>query len=66
VTLAIPVPVGIKARFVACNIKGKHIKIGLKGPPIMDSTYSTTFSNSCPFNNVDLNALQAGKDMDLV
>jgi hypothetical protein len=22
--------------------------------------------NSCPFNNVDLNALQAGKDMDLV
>jgi len=33
VTLAIPVPVGIKARFVACNIEGKHIKVGLTGEP---------------------------------
>jgi hypothetical protein len=39
VTLAIPVPVGTKARFVACDIKSKHIKAGLKGqPPIVEVT----------------------------
>ncbi|THG15230.1 hypothetical protein TEA_013853 [Camellia sinensis var. sinensis] len=37
VTINIPVPPGTKSRFIACEIKKNHLKIGLKGhPPIID------------------------------
>ncbi|XP_048567182.1 protein BOBBER 1-like [Triticum urartu] len=37
VNLSIPVPEGTKARFVLCEIKKDHLKVGLKGqPPIID------------------------------
>ncbi|XP_068664699.1 protein BOBBER 1-like [Aristolochia californica] len=37
VTVSIPVPPGTKSRFVACEIKKNHLKVGLKGqPPIID------------------------------
>lgn len=37
VTVNIPVPQGTKSRFVMCEIKKNHLKIGLKGqPPIID------------------------------
>ncbi|KAJ4981214.1 hypothetical protein NE237_032051 [Protea cynaroides] len=37
VTVTVPVPPGTKSRFVACEIKKNHLKIGLKGvPPIID------------------------------
>ncbi|CAK9236769.1 unnamed protein product [Sphagnum troendelagicum] len=49
VTLAIPVPVGTKARFVACDIKSKHIKAGLKGqPPIVEGElFNAVKANDC-------------------
>ncbi|KAI8030307.1 Protein BOBBER 1 [Camellia lanceoleosa] len=37
VTINIPVPPGTKSRFIACEIKKNHLKVGLKGhPPIID------------------------------
>ncbi|KAH7538217.1 hypothetical protein FEM48_Zijuj03G0175500 [Ziziphus jujuba var. spinosa] len=37
VTVIIPVPPGTKARFIVCEIKKKHLKVGLKGqPPIIE------------------------------
>ncbi|KAK9145485.1 hypothetical protein Sjap_005388 [Stephania japonica] len=37
VTVSIPVPEGTKSRFIACEIKKNHLKVGLKGqPPIID------------------------------
>lgn len=37
VTVVIPVPAGTKARFIVCDIKKKHLKVGLKGqPPIIE------------------------------
>ncbi|KAF9616381.1 hypothetical protein IFM89_029635 [Coptis chinensis] len=36
-TISVPVPEGTKSRFVVCEIKKNHVKIGLKGqPPIID------------------------------
>ncbi|KAF3788656.1 BOBBER 1 protein [Nymphaea thermarum] len=36
-TVNIPVPRGTKSRFVVCEIKRSHLKVGLKGqPPIID------------------------------
>ncbi|XP_052187690.1 protein BOBBER 1-like [Diospyros lotus] len=38
VTVNIPVPPGTKSRFIACEIKKNHLKVGLKGqPPIIDA-----------------------------
>lgn len=37
VTINIPVPPGTKSKFIACEIKKDHLKVGLKGqPPIID------------------------------
>ncbi|KAI8565045.1 hypothetical protein RHMOL_Rhmol03G0230300 [Rhododendron molle] len=37
VTINIPVPPGTKSRFITCEMKKNHIKVGLKGqPPIID------------------------------
>lgn len=37
VTVNVPVPAGTKSRFIACEIKKNHLKVGLKGqPPIID------------------------------
>ncbi|XP_042477238.1 protein BOBBER 1-like [Macadamia integrifolia] len=37
VTVNVPVPTGTKSRFVVCEIKKNHLKVGLKGqPPIIE------------------------------
>ncbi|GER46711.1 nuclear migration protein nudC [Striga asiatica] len=37
VNVTVPVPPGTKSRFIACEIKKNHLKVGLKGqPPIID------------------------------
>ncbi|XP_047334657.1 protein BOBBER 1-like [Impatiens glandulifera] len=37
VTINIPVPLGTKSRFIVCEIKKNHFKVGLKGqPPVLD------------------------------
>lgn len=37
VNINVPVPAGTKARFVVCEIKKNHLKVGLKGqPPIIE------------------------------
>ncbi|KAI3990594.1 hypothetical protein MKX01_022894 [Papaver californicum] len=43
VTINVPVPEGTKSRFVACEIKKNHLKVGLKGqPPILDGDFFQT------------------------
>ncbi|KAJ9545684.1 hypothetical protein OSB04_025391 [Centaurea solstitialis] len=37
VTVNIPVPPGTKSRFISCEIKKNHLKVGLKGqPPVLE------------------------------
>ncbi|KAL6508331.1 hypothetical protein OROHE_021873 [Orobanche hederae] len=41
VNVTVPVPPGTKSRFIACDIKKNHLKVGLKGqPPIIDGVLS--------------------------
>ncbi|KAI3858856.1 hypothetical protein MKW92_026348 [Papaver armeniacum] len=43
VTINIPVPEGTKSKFVSCEIKKNHLKVGLKGqPPILDGDFFQT------------------------
>jgi hypothetical protein len=47
VNVQIPVPSGTKSRFVICDIKKNHLKVGLKGqPPIVEVSLLT---NVCSF-----------------
>ncbi|KVI07075.1 hypothetical protein Ccrd_014550 [Cynara cardunculus var. scolymus] len=47
VTINIPVPSGTKSRFIACEIKKNHLKVGLKGqPPILDVSVLVAFRSS--------------------
>ncbi|XP_057451844.1 protein BOBBER 1 [Lotus japonicus] len=40
VTVNVPVPHGTKSRFVVCEIKKNHLKVGLKGqPPIIEGEF---------------------------
>lgn len=40
VTVNVPVPHGTKSRFVVCEIKKNHLKVGLKGqPPIIEVSW---------------------------
>ncbi|KAI3471214.1 hypothetical protein Pfo_027877 [Paulownia fortunei] len=37
VNITVPVPPGTKSRFISCEIKKNHLKVGLKGqPPVID------------------------------
>ncbi|KAL4557000.1 hypothetical protein LXL04_035170 [Taraxacum kok-saghyz] len=40
VTVIVPVPPGTKSRFIDCEIKKNHLKVGLKGqPPILEGDF---------------------------
>ena len=44
VTINVSVPPGTKSRFITCEIKKNHLKVGLKGqPPIIDVSYVFQF-----------------------
>ncbi|XP_010520979.1 PREDICTED: protein BOBBER 1-like [Tarenaya hassleriana] len=55
VTVNIPVPSGTKARFIVCEIKKNHLKVGLKGqPPIIDGElYRPVKPDDCYWNIED-------------
>lgn len=43
VNVNVPVPKGTKSRFVVCEIKKNHLKVGLKGqPPVIDVCFFCT------------------------
>ena len=44
VTVNVPVPPGTKSRFIVCDVKKNHLKVGLKGqPPIIDVCFFELF-----------------------
>lgn len=48
VTVSITIPEGTKSRQVACDIKGKSMKAGLKGqPPILQVRHSCMCNTTC-------------------
>lgn len=58
--MSIPVPQGTKSRFVTCEIKKTHLKVGLRGQPlIIDvSVYVTGhFSRQCYIEKLFLDYL---------
>ncbi|KAF5442280.1 hypothetical protein F2P56_034954 [Juglans regia] len=59
VTVNVPVPTGTKARFVVCDIKKNHLKVGLKGlPPIIDGElYQPIKPDDCYWSIEDQNAI---------
>ncbi|KAJ7959336.1 protein BOBBER 1-like [Quillaja saponaria] len=59
VTVNIPVPNGIKSRFVVCEIKKNHLKVGVKGqPPIIDGElYRTVRPDDCYWSIEDQNTV---------
>ncbi|XP_068659429.1 protein BOBBER 1-like [Aristolochia californica] len=59
VTVSIPVPPGTKSRFVACEIKKNHLKVGLKGqPPIIDGElYQSVKADDCFWSIEDSKAI---------
>ncbi|KAG8484216.1 hypothetical protein CXB51_023779 [Gossypium anomalum] len=59
VTVNVPVPNGTKSRFVVCEIKKNHLKVGLKGqPPIIDGElFETVKPDDCYWSIEDSCAL---------
>ncbi|OWM79639.1 protein BOBBER 1 [Punica granatum] len=59
VTVNVPVPKGTKGRFVVCDIKKNHLKVGLKGqPPIIDGElYQTVRPDDCYWSIEDQSAI---------
>ncbi|XP_021909277.1 protein BOBBER 1 [Carica papaya] len=55
----VPIPTGTKSRFVVCDIKKNHIKVGLKGhPPIIDGElYRPVKPDDCYWSIEDQKAL---------
>ncbi|GMH19695.1 hypothetical protein Nepgr_021536 [Nepenthes gracilis] len=49
VNVNVPVPPGTKSRFIACDIKKNHLKVGIKGqPPIIDGElYQSVKPDDC-------------------
>ncbi|KAB1205030.1 Protein BOBBER 1 [Morella rubra] len=59
VTVNVPVPTGTKARFVVCEIKKNHLKVGLKGqPPIIEGElYQAVKPDDCYWSIEDQSAI---------
>ncbi|KDP22144.1 hypothetical protein JCGZ_25975 [Jatropha curcas] len=59
VTVQIPVPSGTKSRFVVCDIKKNHLKVGLKGqPPIIEGElYKPIKVDDCYWSIEDQNTI---------
>ncbi|TKY74098.1 BOBBER 1 [Spatholobus suberectus] len=59
VNVNVPVPNGTKSRFVICEIKKNHLKVGLKGqPPIIEGElYQPVKPDDCYWSIEDQNAL---------
>ncbi|KAG6655939.1 hypothetical protein CIPAW_05G251200, partial [Carya illinoinensis] len=59
VTVNVPVPAGTKSRFIVCDIKKNHLKVGLKGqPPIIDGElYQPIKPDDCYWSIEDQNAI---------
>ncbi|XP_061349303.1 protein BOBBER 1-like [Gastrolobium bilobum] len=59
VTVNVPVPNGTKSRFVICEIKKNHLKVGLKGqPPIIEGElYRPVKPDDCYWSIEDQSAL---------
>ncbi|XP_059457523.1 protein BOBBER 1-like [Corylus avellana] len=59
VTLNVPVPTGTKGRFVVCDIKKNHLKVGLKGqPPIIEGElYRPIKPDDCYWSIEDQNSI---------
>ncbi|AES58776.2 putative HSP20-like chaperone [Medicago truncatula] len=55
----VPVPNGTKSRFVTCEIKKNHLKVGIKGqPPIIDGElYKSIKPDDCYWSIEDQNTL---------
>ncbi|PWA34958.1 HSP20-like chaperones superfamily protein [Artemisia annua] len=59
VTVTVPIPQGTKSRFIACDIKKNHLKVGLKGqPPILEGDfYKPVKVDDCFWSLEDQNAI---------
>ncbi|OAY48462.1 protein BOBBER 1 [Manihot esculenta] len=59
VNVLVPVPSGTKSRFVVCDIKKKHLKVGLKGqPPIIEGElYKPIKVDDCYWSIEDQNTI---------
>ncbi|KAG6746630.1 hypothetical protein POTOM_048992 [Populus tomentosa] len=59
VNIQIPVPCGTKSRFVICDIKKNHLKVGLKGqPPIVEGElYKPIKVDDCYWSIEDQNTI---------
>ncbi|CAJ1972337.1 unnamed protein product [Sphenostylis stenocarpa] len=59
VNVSVPVPTGTKSRFVICDIKKNHLKVGLKGqPPIIDGElYGSLKPDDCYWSIEDQNTI---------
>lgn len=59
VTVQVPVPSGTKSRFVVCDIKKNHLKVGLKGqPPIIEGElYKPIKVDDCYWSIEDQNTI---------